>query len=457
MLMRISRSLSARLLAVFLVTSVIYVMASRYAVQAVYDYDYLRQIVGAHISLHADYVLSDIGTPPDLARAEEIVQRIPVDMRIQGPGTDWVSDPRFPPLESLEFGPLEFVTVPEGSQQELAGWARNLEQVQVARQGNHGFVLLTDGDFRIVFASPRMGEARPRDLTRWTIAVISLLVLLGCYLGVRWIVQPIGLIKQGAARIGHGELDWRIPATRRDDLGELAVDINRMASDVQEMLEAKRQLLLAISHELRSPLTRAKVSLEFVDEEALRESLLDDIREMERLIADLLESERLNTRHSKLQRSNVDLRALVSSVLDQDFAERRADLVADLPPEELVRSIDATRIRLLLRNLVENALRVMAPGGEPVEVALRKVPGAVQLVVSDRGPGIEPEHLPRVTEPFYRSDPARSRTTGGFGLGLYLCRRIAEAHEGRLEIDSTPGHGTTVVVTLPDQAPASAS
>ena len=113
MIARVTRSLSARLLAVFLATSIVYVVASRYAVELVYDSDYLRQIVGAHISLHADYVVSDIGNPPDIARAQAIADRIPVDIRIEGPSLSWTSDERFPPLEALPFGPLEFFSLPE--------------------------------------------------------------------------------------------------------------------------------------------------------------------------------------------------------------------------------------------------------------------------------------------------------------------------------------------------------
>jgi signal transduction histidine kinase len=447
---QVTRSLSARLLAVFLATSIVYVAASRYAVELVYDADYLRQIVGAHISLHADYVVSDIGNPPDLARAQAIADRIPVDIRIEGPSLSWSSDERFPMLDTLPFGPLEFFTLPEDGQRELADWARSLKQVQVARLEDHVYVSLADGDYRVVFASPKMGQSRPRDLTRPTIGVLALLVLAACYFGVRWVVSPLAWIKQGAARIGQGDLAYRIPATRRDDLGELAVDINRMAADVQEMLEAKRQLLLAISHELRSPLTRAKVSLEFVDDERVRQDLLDDIGDMERLIADLLESERLNTRHSKLNRAPVDINELIEVMAEQEFADRRDQLRLDLPQPPLVRSLDSTRVRLLVRNLVENALRVTGPGDPPVEVSLRTIPGAVQVTVRDHGPGIGREHLARVTEPFYRADPARSRTTGGFGLGLYLCRRIAEAHDGKLVIDSVLGQGATVIVTLPD-------
>ena len=278
---------------------------------------------------------------------------------------------------------------------------------------------------------------------------MSILVLAGCFFAVTWLVRPIQWIKEGAERIGQGDLDYRIPKVRTDDLGELTVDINRMADDVQGMLEAKQQMLLAISHELRSPLTRTKVALEFLDDNEQKRSILDDIDEMERLITDLLESERLNTRHSTLQRSTVDLAELVRGVVEADFAGERERLEFDLPAEPILYAADETRLRLLVKNLVENALCYTPVGEDPVTLTVECADDTIAISVSDRGPGMSPEQVERATEPFYRADPARCRDTGGFGLGLYLCRRIAEAHGGSLEISSTQDRGTRVVLRLP--------
>ncbi len=273
-------------------------------------------------------------------------------------------------------------------------------------------------------------------------------MLLLLYLAVRWLFRPIKWMQEGTARIGHGELDYRIPVKRRDELGDLTQDINRMADDVQGMLEAKRQLMLAISHELRSPLTRAKVALELLDDEAVRQSILEDIDEMERLIADLLESEALNTRHAILRREPTDLGDLLQAVIDTDFAEQRGRIDVLLPDDRLEEQLDVTRVRLLVRNLVENALRYSPPEGEKVQISASRSGDHLEMRVGDHGDGIPAEHLERITEPFYRADPARSRATGGIGLGLYLCRLIAEAHGGALQIDSEPGRGTVVTVTL---------
>jgi signal transduction histidine kinase len=455
--LRLTRRLSVRLLGVFFLTSIIYGLGSFYAVRFVRQTDYTRELVGSHIALHADLVLRAIGSPPDPRRAQAIVDRVPVDIRISGPGLDWMSDARFPDLNTIPFGPIDFLDLDERSLKEIEAWARSLDRVRFANYKGHLYAELRNDDYSVVFASPRLAETPPPDLTGIALIVTSILVLTGCYFTVRWLIKPIGWIQEGAARIGEGDLDYRIPTTRKDDLGELALDINHMADDVRDMLEAKQQLLLAISHELRSPLTRAKVALEFLDESQVRQDLLGDIREMEKLIADLLETERMNTGHTTLQRSAVDLKAMLESVIGTEFGDQPGRVALTLPTQPVTRQVDAIRLRLVAKNLIENALRYNPEGGEPVAVELRVVPGAVALSVRDHGPGIAREALARVTEPFFRADPARSRTTGGFGLGLYLCRRIAEAHRGTLAIDSEPGRGTVATVTIPDfDAPAAA-
>lgn len=452
MIRQIAHSLSARLLGVFLATSIVYVVASRYTFDLVWGTGYLSEVVGGHMAMHIDYVLKDLGNPPSIERAEAIVSRVPMDIMLRGPDLNWSSSPAFPPLDRIPFQKSEYLLPYADSDHQ--GWTRLVQLMELARFHRRAFVKITDGDYEIIFAAPKFSETPQADLATPAVAILAIFVLSGCYFSVRWLVRPIRWIKEGAARIGQGDLSYRIPTTRRDDLGELAADINRMADDVGEMLEAKRQLLLAISHELRSPLTRAKVALEFLEDESVKGNLMQDIKEMERLIADLLESERLNTRHSKLQVADLDLVALVSSVISTEFAETSGRIRLECPPEPLSMAGDATRLRLLVRNLVENALRYTPVDGQPVEVTVAATGTDLVIRVQDRGRGMSAHDLARATEPFYRADPARSRATGGLGLGLYLCRRIAEAHGGTLSLASELGSGTEVSVRLPRRPPA---
>jgi signal transduction histidine kinase len=448
-LKKVGHSLTARLLLIFGMALFAWWFASVYAVSLFQDTDYLRRIAGAHTVLHSDYILKDIGTPPDIEKARAIVDRIPVDIRIEGPDVSWSSSPDFYPLEDIEFGPMGWLELGEASREGLEEWSKGLEKVSFARYEAHSLIKISNQGYDIVFASPRIRDIPMQSNIRLIIFLTGVGVLSLCYLAVRWVFEPIRWMQEGAARIGKGDLDYRIPTPRHDELGDLSRDINEMAEDVQGMLEAKRQLMLAISHELRSPITRSKVALAMLDDDATRESLLEDIDEMERLITDLLESEALNTRHAILRREAVNLNELVESVIDIDFGHRDETIsfavVQDIPEVEL----DVTRIRLLLRNLIDNALRFNPPGATPVTVSLRRDAGSVEIAVKDFGPGIPPEHLAHVTEPFYRADPARSRATGGVGLGLYLCRRIVEAHGGTLSIQSTPETGTQISAQFP--------
>jgi signal transduction histidine kinase len=457
MISRITNSLSARLLGVFLITSIIYAFASRYAVNVVLDRDYLRDIAGAHIALHTNYVLEDLGYPPDIRRAEAITRDNPFDIRIDGPDVNWTSSEGFPDESEIPFEPNEFVQRLKASDSDSSAWLPTLQKVAFARYDRHSYVRIEQGEYNILLSSPKIATTPPPNLTWPIIGLVSVLLLGGCYLVVRWLVKPIQWIKEGADRIGQGDLDYRIPVRRRDDLGELTTEINEMANDVQEMLEAKRQLLLAISHELRSPLTRTKVALEFLEDQQTRASILEDVEEMEQLINDLLEGERLNTRHSKLQIAEVDLAALLRDLVAGDFNDVAARIQLDLPETPLELQADHTRIRLLVKNLVSNALCYTPDDAPPIRLALASAGSDAVITVEDQGSGMSEADVARATEPFYRADPARCRDTGGFGLGLYLCRRIAEAHGGRLEIDSTAGQGTTVRVRLPQQAEVQAA
>lgn len=446
---RLVHSLFARLLLIFLAASIAYGFAARHAYSLFQDFDYLRRIAGAHVVLHSEYILKDLGTPPSIERAEEIISTLPVDIRIIGPDMDWSSTPDFYVLDEIFFSPLSIIELDAAGGGEVEPWVKKLEKVEFARHKDHFIVKMLEGGYEIIFVSPRIREIPGADYTTWIVALIGAFILLVCYLAVRWLITPIAWMQEGAARIGSGELDYRIPTPRHDELGELSRDINAMAEDVKGMLDAKQQLMLAISHELRSPITRAKVAVEFVEEENVRSGILQDLDEMERLITDLLESEALNTRHAILHRESVDLGDLVQSVVDIDFTTRKGRINLQVQQGLPEAQLDAKRVRLLSRNLLDNALRYNPTDADPVEVNVNRQHDRLMLSVWDHGPGIPAEHLDYVTEPFYRADPARSRATGGVGLGLYLCRRVVEAHGGKLTIDSAPERGTTIRVALP--------
>jgi signal transduction histidine kinase len=184
-----------------------------------------------------------------------------------------------------------------------------------------------------------------------------------------------------------------------------------------------------------------------LDDNDKKAQIIQDIKLMESLIEELMETERLSNRHRKLQMSKHDIVALVNDTLAGYFDQ--AGIVTHLPTTAIMLDVDAARIKLLVKNLLENAVRHTPHGARAPEILLSADEQQVSITVIDHGTGIEAQHLPHLTEPFYRVDPSRQRDTGGYGLGLYLCRMIAEAHGGQLEIESAVGEGTHVLIRLP--------
>ena len=373
--------------------------------------------------LVADYVdrlAAEIGSPPDLARAQGLVERLPLSVRIEGPVLQFDSHPQ---RRAWHRGP---------DQDDDGRW---LLQRKTA-----------DGHLITFGLGDRGWAQRPRTIGWFTLAL--LLGFTAAAFGyARHLFKPLDDIRAGAQRFGQADFDTPIPVRRRDELGELAEQVNTMARDIRAMLDAKRALLLAVSHELRSPLTRARLNAELVAPGESRDALLRDLATMRDLITDLLESERLAAGHAALQRERCDLNALVRALVAEQFghATLRLELAPQLPSAEL----DPVRLRLALRNLIDNALRHGAAADAPPTVHTSCVDGRLELSVRDFGPGVDDAQLARLSDAFYRTDAARQRSTGGIGLGLYLCRLVAQAHGGTLRIrNSQPGLELTISMPI---------
>lgn len=440
-----SYSLSLRLLAIFLLLAALFAWGVVAGIRWAYSADDLRTLISGHLSLHVDYVRRDIGSPPRLDRALAITEQVPVDIHVRGPGVSWSSDPRFPDPATLEFGPSDYFSDEPGALFD------KLEGVDFATRDNHNFLRFNEGDYQIVVATPKIATVRSRPPLIPILVGFALLLVLLAYLAVRWLFRPIATIRTGAAYIGAGHFTHRIRTRRDDELGELAGDINRMAGKVEGMLDAKRQLLLGVSHELRSPISRLTLGLALQDESAATQGLRADVEEMRSIVETLLDAERLEARHSALQRQAVVPADLVREMVARFFAgEPRLQLtLADTPPAML----DVARVQLMLKNLVSNALRFSAPEDGPVELAVTGDGTTIEFRVRDHGPGIPPDQRAGLGEPFYRPDASRTRDTGGTGLGLFLARQVARAHGGELSLEDVAGRGALFVVRLPRVAP----
>jgi signal transduction histidine kinase len=172
-----------------------------------------------------------------------------------------------------------------------------------------------------------------------------------------------------------------------------------------------------------------------------------DVAQMEALVTGILELERLRDgRGVHLERG--DLIPLVHQVA-APFREGFPGVRVSAPSEPVELDLDAERVRMLLRNALDNAAKYSLPDSRPVEIAVVPLGQVVEVRIRDDGPGIAEADLANVFEPFFRADRSRSRKTGGYGLGLSMCRRIVEAHGGRIVAENNPGRGLSIVVSLP--------
>ena len=430
---KLRHSLRLKLIALFVLFAVLMSAAFIGGMQRALSLSW-REATRPMITDYVDRLAAEIGSPPDVARAQALADRLPLTVRIEGPMINWRSAPQ-----------------DERSAQQPRGWRR---QGGSGPEHDRGFTALltrTSADgHRIAFGLGEWSAQQRAHAIGW-ITLGVLLVLTGlAYVAIRRMLDPLSDIRAGAERFGRGDLAQPIPVRRSNELGDLARRINRSASQLHGMLEAKRALLLSISHELRSPLTRARLNAELLptdakNDERLRAALLRDIAEMRDLIDALLEGERLASPHAALQLGATDIAALARAVVDERVP---SDAGSDAPPPVLLiiddtlpiaMALDAARIRVLLRNLLVNALQ-NGRAAQPPELTLRAEARELQITVRDFGPGVDAALLPRLTEAFLRADSARQRATGGVGLGLYLCRLIALAHGGTIEArNAAPG------------------
>ncbi len=389
---------------------------------------HLKNDLLPNLARYIEYVVDDIGSPPDLEKARSLAFELPFEIRIEGPATDWSSQSS---IQSISGYDLE--RAPRPWQNYYIGTEHNEFFVMVNQQG-FSYLFVVDSDFR--------AGSRKRHRILFLLLGGTLFIL---YVAIRRMFRPIARISQQVRDIGAGQLDAPIGIQGEDELAQLARGIDKMSLQIKNMLESKTGLLLAISHELRSPITRMRVNLELLDDSDTRKSLIEDAREMEALVSTIVESERLNTNHAPLNRIELNMAETIDQVLKDNFTEQ--DIKQELVPVNGY--FDKLRIRLLVKNLLDNACRYSTGSELPVEIKLQRQADYLVMEVTDHGPGINAGDLEHITEPFYRADTARQRSTGGYGLGLYLCKLIVEAHAGHLEIQSVPGQGTRVIVRLP--------
>jgi signal transduction histidine kinase len=272
-----------------------------------------------------------------------------------------------------------------------------------------------------------------------------LLLLLVCFMLAAFLVRmtnrSLERLARAADAIGQDPANVPLAEAGPSEIRRVIAAFNRMQERVRRYLVERGRLLSAISHDLKTPLTRLRLRAEMLPDPELRAKLLRDLDEMQTMVGTTLDFFSMVGQDS--ERQPVDVGALIESVCEdrRDSGQALSVRGAPLAPYRA----DPQALRRCLENLIENAIRY----GAAAEIEIRDSPDRLQIAIHDRGPGIPETELERVFEPFYRLDPSRNPDSGGTGLGLSIARNIARWHGGDVTLRNAASEGLVAELALP--------
>ncbi|WP_313296637.1 sensor histidine kinase efflux regulator BaeS [Diaphorobacter sp.] len=292
----------------------------------------------------------------------------------------------------------------------------------------------------------------------WTMGAVSVLLAALVALWVaRVLLKPVREMARATRRLSAGDYASRVEVPSRDELGQLAGDFNQMAQALERNEKMRRDFMADLSHELRTPLGVLHGELEAIEDgvrpltrESLQ-SLQAEVSTLNKLVSDLYDLSLAEAGAMTFHHTPLDLLELLRAachVCGPRLADAGIDMHLRCEGDELLVSGDARRLRQLISNLLENSLRYTDRGGR-LDIVARRVGAQAQLVFSDSAPGVEPEHLSRLFDRFYRVEGSRSRASGGAGLGLAICQRIVQAHQGEMTVHASQLGGLELTIMLP--------
>ena len=266
-------------------------------------------------------------------------------------------------------------------------------------------------------------------------------VMVATWLLVRWSTQPLGALANAAQHFSGSALSPSLSETGPNEVREAAIAFNGMQRRIRSLIQDRALSLAAISHDLKTPLARLRFRIEDLSDQDLKQSIADDIGEMEEMINGTIAF--LRGEASPEEPRPLQLRAILENICF-DHADRGHAVSLSGSGKGVLHG-QSSDLKRAFSNLIQNALKY----GDIARVSITDAPGRVEVVIEDDGPGIPSEQLIAVFTPFYRVDQSRGRETGGVGLGLTVAYRVVTAHEATIKLTNLTPRGLRVVVTLP--------
>ncbi len=392
-----------------------------------------KSVLGKTIPFVIESVIEHLGNPPQLEKAMEVTERSGILIRYRGPAGSWTTSDELPVITDLKFKPIK----------------RKIGLRYRIMDKSEKYLLVRDHSHFVLFRIPQGDVTSDLFMDDIKTLLARIAVIFICsIIFFRWLLKPIHRLSKGLERVSRGEIGYELSNERPDELGDMSRQFNRMSRQIRQMMQSRKQLLQDVSHELRSPLARMRLSLAVMPDSQEKNEVESDIAEMNAMLARLLESFRLDSADINLNVVPTDIMELVRGIAQQMKRRRPGIRIVSSLEKPIVR-IDLEEFKIVINNLLDNALKYSGSEPTPVEVQVEKNRYTLRIRIRDRGPGIPADDIPHLFEPFYRVDKSRSSKIDGHGLGLSICKKIVDAHQGSISVNSTGGQGTEVLVELP--------
>jgi signal transduction histidine kinase len=381
------------------------------------------RIYEKYIEHYITYILKDFGTPPDLDTVRKLSGEYSFGCVISHNGTELFNNTEVT-LEMLE----------------KAKSKKNPHHIRIKRRS---FIKIVEGNYTYFF-SPRQHE---RENNRFVlIFFIYMSLLFGIsYMIFKHILRPLKTLQIGIDEVSSGNREHEVPVRGHDQLSLLASSFNEMNRKINRLISIKDRLLIDVGHELKSPLARIKLALEFTDSKT-RELVGQDVNTLESIVDTILKTFKTSFEKNSVTRQEFTLKEEIETIISTNrFDLKHFNLLID---ETLKVMANKEMFDICLKNLISNALKYSDAEKRSVEIKCGIENEWAVLAVTDFGIGIPKDDLAFIFEPFYRVDKSRSRESGGTGLGLTLCKNISDIHNWDLTVDSTLNEYTTFTLRL---------
>lgn len=264
-------------------------------------------------------------------------------------------------------------------------------------------------------------------------------------------IAPLKGLTRAALEVSEGKFDVKVPVEGNDELGELSHTFNTMALEIREMMNAREKMLRDVSHELKTPLTRLKLAIEMLEDKSAKDSMAEDVQELEDLVNEILEAEKLRKGIITGEFKNADVISTIRKVV-KTFDKSTPRVLLNNMPVLFELNFEEKAVQKALKNLIQNAIKFSGPDSSPVEVSAKQKADRFVVQIKDDGIGIPEEELSMVFKTFYQVEKSRTKApgkTGGYGLGLSLVQKVMEAHNGEVKLENNVDGGVVASLSFP--------